>query len=378
MRILGAEVFEIEKGFVRRSICTDGEVISVSSGDGKIMDAEGCFLIPGLTDIHFHGCMGEDFSDGSPEGLQIIADYELSRGITQICPACITSPESALIKMCENAAQFKSKSKSGAELVGIHLEGPFLSAAKKGAQEASWLRTPDKALFDRLQGASQGLIKQVSIAPELPGAMDFIREASKSVLVSLAHTEADYETSLAALNAGARKITHLYNAMPPFLHRAPGVIGAAFDFLECRAELICDGIHIHPSAVRAAFHMFGEHRIILISDTMRAAGMPDGEYTLGGQEVQVRGKAATLKDGTLAGSVTDLMGCLRMAVSMGISLSAAVTAAAVNPAKALGIYSYTGSLENGKYANMVLLDENLSIKAVIFKGKIVENGKYFH
>ncbi len=371
MLILGAEVFDTELGFVRRSLCTDGELISLSSGDGEVLDVEGCILIPGLTDIHFHGCMGEDFSDGEMDGLQTIADYELSRGITQICPAGMTLPETELIKMCENAARHKSESDTGAELVGVHLEGPFLSAAKRGAQNASWLRDPDTALFDRLQSAAQGLIKQVSIAPELPGSMDFIREVSKTTLVSLAHTEADYETALAAFEAGALKITHLYNAMPPFLHRAPGIIGAALDYPECWAELICDGIHVHPSAVRAAFRIFGEHRIILISDTMRAAGMPDGKYTLGGQEVYVNGKTATLKDGTLAGSVTDLMDCMKAAVSMGISLSSAVTAAAVNPAKALGIYSFTGSLESGKFANMVLLDQNFEIKAVIFRGKVI-------
>ena len=201
--------------------------------------------------------------------------------------------------------------------------------------------------------------------------MDFIREASKKVTVSVAHTTAGYDTALAAFQAGAREVTHLYNAMPPFAHRDPGVVGAAFDAPEVRCELICDGIHIHPAVVRATFAMFGRDRMILISDTMRAAGMPDGNYTLGGQDVQVCGKRATLADGTIAGSVTDLMSCMRTAVSFGIPLADAVTAAAVNPAKVLGIYDRVGSLDEGKDANVAVLDQDLELKAVLFRGQVV-------
>ena len=201
--------------------------------------------------------------------------------------------------------------------------------------------------------------------------MDFIREASNEVRVSIAHTTADYDTAMAAFGAGASHVTHLFNAMPPFTHRAPGVVGAAFDTPDCWVELICDGIHIHPSVVRAVFKLFGADRVVLVSDTMRAAGMADGDYSLGGQPVAKKGKYATLADGTLAGSVTDLMDCMRTAVSFGIPLADAVRAAAVNPAQSIGIYSRCGSLENGKWANVVLLNRDLSIRNVMFKGKIV-------
>lgn len=371
MRLTGAKVYDVQEGFVSRDVCIDGELIGEGSADGKTADLSGYYLIPGLTDVHFHGAKGHDFSDADPEGLQIMADYELSRGVTQICPAGMTLLEEQLIKVCRNAAEHRRTSKSGALLCGVNLEGPFLSRAKKGAQNGEWLHAPDVAMLRRLEEASEGLVKLVSVAPEEPGALEFIREVADEVTVSIAHTTADYDTAMAAYAAGARQATHLFNAMPPFTHRAPGVVGAAFDTSGCRAELICDGVHIHASVVRAVFQLFGPKRVILISDTMRAAGMPDGDYTLGGQPVQVKGKYATLDDGTLAGSVTDLMSCMKTAVSFGIPLEDAVRAAAVNPAKSIGIYSRVGSIESGKLANLAVLDQDLELKAVVFRGEVV-------
>ena len=374
MRITGGQVFDLHEGFVRRDVCFDGRLLSSSSADGKTYDASGCYVIPGLTDLHFHGCMGKDFSDADPEGLEIMAKYELSQGVTQICPAGMTLLEEQLTKVCQVAAAHRDANKPGAELCGINLEGPFLSTAKKGAQKADWIHAPDVPMFRRLMAASKGLVKLVSIAPEEPGAMEFIEAVEGEVTVSIAHTTADYNTAMEAFRLGARQVTHLFNAMPPFSHRAPGVVGAALDTPICNVELICDGVHIHPSVVRATFKMFGPKRVILVSDTMRAAGMPDGDYTLGGQPVKVKGKYATLADGTLAGSVTNLMNCMRTAVSFGIPLEDAVWAAAVNPARAIGIFSRMGSLEPGKRANVVVLDQNLELKDVFFRGELVDRG----
>ena len=374
MRITGGQVFDLQEGFVRRDVCFDGRLLSNSSADGRTYDASGCYIIPGLTDLHFHGCMGRDFSDADPEGLEIMARYELSRGVTQICPAGMTLLEDQLTKVCQVAADHRDANKPGAELCGINLEGPFLSRAKKGAQNGDWLHAPDVAMLRRLMAASRGLVKLVSVAPEEPGAMEFIEAVEGEVTVSLAHTTADYDTAMEAFRLGARQVTHLFNAMPPFSHRAPGVVGAALDTPICNVELICDGVHIHPSVVRATFKMFGPKRVILVSDTMRAAGMPDGDYTLGGQPVKVKGKHATLADGTLAGSVTNLMNCMRTAVSFGIPLEDAVWAAAVNPARAIGIFSRMGSLEPGKRANVVVLDQNLELKDVFFRGELVDRG----
>ena len=371
MRLIGGKVFDPELGFVEKELCfADGLV--ADAAEGESYDASGCFVIPGLTDVHFHGCKGHDFSDGDAEGLAVMAEYELSRGVTQICPAGMTLLEEDLLKVCRNAAEHRKSGKGGAELVGVHLEGPFLSYAKRGAQNGAWLHAPDVDMFHRLVDAAEGLVKIVSLAPEEPGAMDFVRAVKDEVTVSLAHTTANYDIASEALALGARHVTHLFNAMPAFAHRDPGVVGAALDDEKTRVELICDGIHIHPGMVRAVFKMFGKDRVVLISDTMRAAGMPDGDYTLGGQAVKVTGKLAALEDGTIAGSATDLMGCLKTAVSFGIPLADAVTAAAVNSAKAIGVYDRFGSFDCGKVANAVVLDADLNVKDVFFRGQRVE------
>ena len=377
MRITGGQVFDLEQGFVSRDVCFDGEKLEQSSADGKTYDASGCYVIPGLTDLHFHGCVGEDFSDATPDGLQKMADYELSRGVTQICPAGMTLGEDQLTRICQNAAAHRAKNPGGAELVGLHLEGPFLCKAKKGAQNEAFLHDPDPAMLHRLQQAAQGMVKLVTLAAEQPGALEFIRSAQEDgITVSLGHTTADYDTACAAYEEGARQATHLFNAMPPFTHRAPGVVGAAFDHPQVKVELISDGVHIHPSVVRAVFQLFGAGRVILISDSLRATGMPDGRYPFGGQEIEVHGNRATMADdpNTLAGSVSDLMACMRSAVSFGIPLHDAVRAAAVNPAQVLGIFDRLGSLDVGKTASLAILDQDLNLKDVFFRGQLVDRG----
>ena len=377
MRITGGQVFDLEQGFVSRDVCFDGEKLEQGSAGGKTYDASGCYVIPGLTDLHFHGCVGEDFSDATPDGLQKMAGYELSRGVTQICPAGMTLGEDQLTRICQNAAAHRAKNPGGAELVGLHLEGPFLCKAKKGAQNEAFLHDPDPAMLHRLQQAAQGMVKLVTLAAEQPGALEFIRSAQEDgITVSLGHTTADYDTACAAYEAGARQATHLFNAMPPFTHRAPGVVGAAFDHPQVKVELISDGVHIHPSVVRAVFQLFGAHRVILISDSLRATGMPDGRYPFGGQEIEVHGNRATMADdpNTLAGSVSDLMACMRSAVSFGIPLHDAVRAAAVNPAQVLGIFDRLGSLDVGKTANLAILDRDLNLKDVFFRGQLVDRG----
>ncbi len=375
MRITGGLVFDEKNGFVARELCTTDGVITAQSGDQEILDAENCYVIPGLIDLHFHGCVGEDFSDATQDGLQAMAEYELSQGVTAICPAGMTLPEEQLTKICANAARHRRESRSGAELVGINLEGPFLCKAKKGAQNEAFLHDPDPEMLHRLQEQGEELVKLVTIAPEQPGSMEFIRRAEEEgVTVSLGHTTADYDTASAAYAAGARQATHLFNAMPPFTHRAPGVVGAAFDHKDVLVELICDGIHIHPSVVRVVFGLFGADRVLLISDSLRATGMPDGKYPFGGQEIVVHGNRATMADdpNTLAGSVTSLMGCLRQAVSFGIPLEDAVRASSCNPARALGVQERLGGLEEGKEATLVLLNkEDLSLRAVVQRGKVL-------
>lgn len=368
-------VFDLNEGFVQRDLCTDGALISAESSDNCIVDASECYVIPGLVDVHFHGAVGEDFSDATREGLQRIADYELSEGVTYICPTSMTLAEETLMEICKNVAAHRAESTSGAEVVGAHLEGPFVSYAKRGAQNEAFLRTPDAKMLARLQEAAESCVKLITMAPEEPGGVEFVSEAvNLGVNVSLGHTTADYNTAMDAFRAGAMQATHLYNAMPPIHHRMPGVIGAAFDSPDVRAELICDGVHIHDSIVRLTFRLFGAKRMIIISDSLRATGMPDGQYPFGGQEIEVHGNRATIvgHPETLAGSVTSLMGCMKQAISMGIPIADAVRAASYNPACAIGIDDRAGTLDLGKEASIVLLNKNdLSIKSIIFKGNII-------
>ena len=378
MIIRNALVYGEDKTFSRLDIRLEEDVFTeicpslAPSENESVLDADGLYAIPGLIDIHFHGCMGHDFCDGTVEAIDAITRYEASCGVTSVCPATMTVSPESLVQVMDAARTYnESPARPGqASLVGINMEGPFISEAKKGAQAAEHIRLCDEALFCSLQERSGGLIKLVDIAPENEGAMEFIDALHDKVTISLAHTTADYQTAKEAYDRGARHATHLYNAMPPFTHRAPGVVGAAFDSPHCRAELICDGVHIHPSVVRATFQLFGDDRMILISDSMRAAGMEDGQYTLGGQDVAVKGKYATLvSDGALAGSVTNLMDCMRTAVKeMQIPLESAIACATMNPAKAIGIYDRYGSISTGKIANLVLLDQDLNLRQVIIHG----------
>ena len=379
MIIKNASVYTEENQFEEKDIyiaegrfCDEG-----GNGDDVIIDGEGCYAIPGLTDIHFHGCMGSDFCDGTIEAIDTMASYEASVGVTTIVPATMTLGKEQLYQICETAAAYKKAQDAGekdgkAIFCGINMEGPFISREKMGAQNPAYISRSDQELFDTMQEKSGGLIKLVAIAPETEGAMEFIRANKEKTVLSLAHTTANYDIAMEAFKEGASHVTHLYNAMPPYSHRAPGVVGATADS-GAEAELICDGVHIHPAAVRTTFKMLGDDKIILISDSMMATGLDDGDYSLGGQDVKVTGTLATLKDGTIAGSATNLMDCMRRAVlDMQIPLEKAVKCAAVNSAKSVGIYDQYGSITTGKTANLVLLrKEDLSIYKVILKGQVL-------
>ena len=344
--------------------------------EDEVLDGKGMYAIPGLIDLHFHGCKGDDFCDGSRDAIARIAEYEASVGVTAIAPATMTLPVEELEQILRVAAEYKKgpHSKKEADFVGINMEGPFISPAKKGAQDERNIIPCDVKVCERFLEASEGLVKFMGIAPEeSENAVSFIEAVKDKVNISLAHTNADYDTAMAAFNAGADHAVHLYNAMPAFTHRAPGVIGAVYDSKHVMAEIICDGVHIHPAAVRATFEMMGEDRMILISDSMRAAGMPDGSYTLGGLDVNVVGNRATLvSDGAIAGSVTNLMDCMKTAVkTMNIPLETAVACATINPAKSLGIDAEYGSIRAGKKAHIVLMDQELNVQQVIKDGELL-------
>lgn len=345
-------------------------VVKPSESDAEDFDASGCYVIPGLIDLHFHGAAGADISDGDLDGIHKMAAYEASRGITAICPATMTLSKEQLMSAADAASRF-IPSDDESDLVGINMEGPYISPSKVGAQNPLFVRNPAIDEFKELQKVSGGLFKLVDIAPEEPNSDDFINALGDKVRISVAHTCSDYETAAHAFDLGAKHITHLYNAMDPMHHRAPGPIPAAVEREDVTAEIIADGIHIHPAMVRLAFTMFGDDRMILVSDTLRAAGMPDGVYDLGGQDVTVKGYEARIDNGALAGSVSDLMRCFYVAVTqMDIPIQSAIKAATINPAKALGIDSYHGSLDVGHVADVVILDKvTLDVKEVILRGR---------
>lgn len=359
--------FEVKDVYIDEDRIVDG-IRDVES----TIDASGCYVIPGLLDLHFHGSAGADISDGDLEGLHKMGAYEASRGVTAMCPATMTLSEAQLTAAAEAAAEY-APSANEADLVGINMEGPFISPSKVGAQNPEHVRSAGVDEFRRLQQKSGGLFKIVDIAPEEPGADAFIETLRDDVRISVAHTCTDYDTAAHAFDLGAKHITHLYNAMDPMHHRKPGPIPAAAERDDITAEIIADGVHIHPAMVRLAFNMFGDDRMILISDTLRAAGLGDGVYDLGGQDVTVKGYEARIDNGALAGSVSDLMRCFYVAVNdMGIPLTSAVKAASANPARALGLQDDYGNLEAGHVADAVLLDEDtLQVKQVILRGKAI-------
>lgn len=342
------------------------------SGERLELDATGCYVIPGLIDVHFHGCVGHDLCDADTEGLHAIAAHEASRGVTAICPATMTLPTERLLPALANAAAF-APAAGEAQLVGINMEGPYISPDKVGAQNPVYVRPASLSEFEELQAAAHGLVKIVDVAPEQPGNLAFIAAVADQVRVSIAHTCADYTCATAAFDAGARHMTHLFNAMPGLHHRMPGPIAAGAERDDVTAELICDGVHVHPAMVRAAFDLFGDERIVMISDSLRGCGLGDGTYELGGQMFTVNGPLATLADGTLAGSVSDLMACLRTAVlDMGIPLASAVRAASANPARALGLAATYGVIAPGHVADAVLLDqESLEVRHVVLRGRLL-------
>lgn len=371
MEFKNLRIYQPDGSFRTGGLTLSGDRIAGAPPSADACDMGGLYAIPGLIDIHFHGCAGHDLREGTHAALSEMAHYQAENGVCAICPATVALPEEELCSIMEAAASYETGRRDAA-LAGVNLEGPFLAESRRGAQNGAYLQKPDAALFRRLQEKAQGLIRLCAIAPELPGALDMISELSGEVRLSLAHTDADYDTACEAFRRGARQVTHLFNAMAPMTHREPGLIGAALDHDMVGVELITDGFHVHPAAVRAAFRLF-ENRIILVSDSISATGAGDGRYTLGGLAVTAQNGRATINNGqTLAGSVANLFDCMRRAVGMGVPLGQAVRSASTNPACAIGIQYDYGSLEPGKLANILLLDDDLNINTVILRGRIID------
>ena len=353
-------------------IIEDGRFSQTAETAGEEYDCTGLVIIPGFIDIHIHGCCGADCTDLREDSVLRMSEYLASRGVTSFCPATMTlAPES--LKQAFRIISASTGAEKGAYIHGINMEGPFISAAKKGAQDGRNIRLPDINLFYELNSICR--VRICDIAPELPGAQEFIREVSRICTVSAAHTAADYDTAMRAFDYGITHVTHLFNAMTQFGSREPGLVGAAFDSPGVTCELICDGIHIAPATLRTAFRALGRDRTAVISDAMMASGLPDGEYYLGGQAVIKKGDAR-LPDGTLAGSVTDLFEEFRNLISFGIPQEQVIRSLSINPARVIGADNETGSIKAGKYADFIILNGEMNeIISVFAKGKCVFEGK---
>ena len=388
MIIKNIRVYGTDEQFHEGSVCISGErfVSGEAAKDSadQILDGKGCYAIPGLLDVHFHGCLGLDVCDGTEEAVHTIARYEAESGITAICPATLTLPADELKAILANMADFRDRMERGevpdgdrcADIVGINMEGPFISVVKKGAQNADYIIPCDAELAREFYEASGGLLKFIGLAPEdNPDFVEYINKVKEFTGVSLAHTNADYASAKKAFDAGARHAVHLFNAMSAFTHRDPGVVGAVSDSPHVSAEIITDGVHIHPAMVRTAFRFNGADRMIIISDSLRSTGMPDGDYVLGGQAIIKKGKYCRLAEGgALAGSVSNQFECMVNAVKeMEIPLETAVACSTIHPAKAVGVDDLYGSIEEGKYGDLVLLNEDLELMAVVKRGKVIVN-----
>lgn len=354
-------VFTDSGVFRRLDVRTNGDRIAeigenLPENGEEVKDLSGKKLVPGFIDIHTHGCGGCDFCDATPEAYQTMADTYLKAGVTTVLGTSMTLPVDQLLKIFTAYREFADHQTHGARMVGINMEGPFISAAKKGAHIAEYVVPADFETFQKLNEASGGRIRQVDVAPEIPGNLDFIRKASEVCTVCVAHTAGGYEEAMAAYAAGAASNTHLYNAMSGFSHRAPGVVGAVFDS-DTFAEIICDGFHINPAVIRATFREMGDDRLCLISDSLRAAGCPNGVYELGGQQVHVKDGKATLENGTIAGSVIDSRIAVERAIAFGVGEETALKAATINPARAIRLDREIGSITVGKLADLLVVSD---------------------
>ncbi len=344
------------------------EFFTCDTNDESKIDMGGLTALPGFVDIHSHGGSGCDFCDAKDESLNKLSLHYASHGVTSVCPTTMTFPKEKLIEIFTALKSFKGKEK-GADFLPANIEGPFISKEKCGAQFPDYIIKPDLELFKALHDLYP--IGVVDVAPESEGALEFAKKAKDICTVSIAHTNASYEKAADALKNGFSHATHFLNAMTPFTSRAPGVVGAVMENDTATAEIICDGYHLSPGTLRLLFKVFGQDRLCVISDSMSSADCPDGDYTLGGQRVIVKDGKANLPDGTIAGSTANLFDEFKNLLFFGVDFTAALKACTVNPAKVVGCESICGTIEEGKKADLIFVDDELNIKAVMIKGKFL-------
>lgn len=350
---------------ILKNCLVNGEITDIVISGGKIeavgkcnengIDLNGKKVYPGLFDIHSHGLCGFDTMDG---GKLSQMSYELAkRGTTSWLPTTMTMDFETIKNVVNSPIE-----SNGTNILGFHMEGPYISEKYKGAQNKDFIKNPDMTEFSSLKN-----IKMVTIAPELSGSEEFIKNCN--AVVSLGHTDCDYDTALNAINCGANCLTHTCNAMPPLLHRAPGPIGAAID-KNIYVQVICDGLHIHPAMIRTLYNLFGKDRMVLISDSMRATGLSDGEYEFGGQTITVKNGIARTAEGAIAGSTSTLLTCVKKAVEFGIDEQDAFYMASRTPAVLMN--ENKGLIAPGYDAELLILDDELNLEKVMINGQFIE------
>ena len=345
-----------------------------SSHNFWTVDAKGDWLIPGLIDLHVHGAGGADTMDATPESMKTISKTLLQQGTVAFLPTTMSSPVDRLQAVLANVVSFNDSKDSGAEILGLHMEGPFISPAYKGAQaENSLFPCEGKNAVDALTGLAKlypGSIRILTLAVERTDAAELISICREhGIIPSAGHSEATYEQMQIAFSWGVSQVTHAFNAMPPIHHRRPGLLTEALKNPAIRIELIADGVHVHPTIIELALSLKPEPNVLLVSDGTRAVGMPDGQYELGGQMTTVKSGIASLPDGTIAGSAFPLLQGVRTLAQIGFDLPRAVRHASLYPAKLLGVDNKLGSIEPGKQASLVQLGSDLNVKNVWLRGE---------
>lgn len=377
MRFKNAVVYDEEFELRELDVCVDGDrIVGLTDRNAAApgFDLTGCTVMPGWIDIHIHGYGGADTGDADPAAIHEMSRRLAQHGVTAFCPTSMTLPAERLAAIFA-AARAAASDAPGACPVGINMEGPYIAPARIGGQNPAFVRLTDAEEFARLQDACDGFVRLVDIAPEQPGGEGFIRRVAPHTAVSMAHTDATYEQACRAVEAGCRHVTHLYNAMTGLNQRQPGVVGAAFDlaqqYEDFHAELICDGKHIHPAALRIAFRQLGETHTVVISDALSAAGTADGHMVSGGLPVEVRDGVAYLENGTIAGSTTNLEQEYRNLLSYGIPRRQIVRSMTENPAKSIRMDDELGTIAPGKRANLTVVDGENRVVLTVVNGKIV-------
>ncbi|HJX01609.1 MAG TPA: N-acetylglucosamine-6-phosphate deacetylase [Candidatus Humimicrobiaceae bacterium] len=366
------KVISIEKGKIidiedKKNIFEPAETEVIDAGEG--------FIVPGFIDIHVHGGGGFDIMDGRYEAVEQVASAHSRFGTTAFLPTTMTMSKDKIIESLKSVKEAIVKGTGAAEILGVHLEGPYINSERKGAQKKEDIKNPSIEEFLEFNLASGNLIRLVTIAPEMPGAIELIHWLSEhKIIASVGHSNATYEQVQESIRAGLNHVTHTFNAMSGLNHHEPGAAGAALSSPELTVEMIADGVHLHPAVMKILTRVKGAEKIVLITDAIRATSMPEGTYDLGGQDVIVANGQARLKDGTLAGSILTMDKAVRNMISMvGVSFEEAIQMATINPAKCLGVQGRKGSLAAGKDADIVILDKKLKVRLTMVKGKIVYN-----